>query len=176
MWQTVKELKERAADIYADAQKMVAEAGEEKRSLSDEERGKFEAMHAEAGELLQRADDLKTNDDLEKRIGAIVADVEQAEAAENTSQDSADDAETRAFVAYLRTGETRDLSAGSGPGSFTVPRGFRSAFVEVLRAGHRLTEAGVEIVTTDTGATYDVPILDDTAEGEIVSEGSNGGT
>jgi HK97 family phage major capsid protein len=146
---------------------IVAAAETENRSLTDEEVAKYEELERDLAKAHKTAE-------VRSRHAAyktpVTTDIVVA-------RGEVDEAEERAFEAYLRTGERsyelRAQSVGTdSAGGYLVPQGFRTKLTERMKAFGGI-EAIAEVITTESGAPIEWPTVDDTAnEGELVAEGA----
>jgi HK97 family phage major capsid protein len=141
------------------------------RNLNDDEVAQYEAMEQEI------ANTRRTNE-IKARQAAYLAPIN---AAVHVATPRQDEGLSRAFDAYLRTGQPNaDMAAlrvvnaqGEGTGTaggYLVPTEFRQKLVERMKAfGGFANEA--ETLTTSTGAPLEWPTLDDTSNlGAITGE------
>lgn len=139
------------------------------RSLTDEEVARYEELEG----------DLKRAQKTEELIKRQAARKSVSVSLPVTGTAKADDDEiSRAFDAYLRTGQkvegiqrAQNEATGSA-GGYLVPEGFRQKMVEKRKAFGGVAE-NVETITTDSGNPLPWPLNDDTANvGGIVAEGA----
>jgi HK97 family phage major capsid protein len=173
------ELRGRRAQLIKDADAIVAAAQAEGRSMTGEEKSKFEAIEADARGLKQEIEIIERNAEMKKEIASMEGEARAAAPKANASE---------AFGKYLRHGfsalttEERSLIQKRGTatqvagtdnlGGYLVPQEFSneldmaSEFTgEVERLAKKLNTAG--------GGLLDYPTLNDTAtDANLVSEAS----
>ena len=173
------ELRGRRAQLIKDADAIVAAAQAEGRSMTSEEKSKFEAIEADARGLKQEIEIIERNAEMKKEIASMEGEARAAAPKANASE---------AFGKYLRhgfaalTAEERSLIQKRGTstqvagtdnlGGYLVPQEFSneldmaSEFTgEVERLAKKLNTAG--------GGLLDYPTLNDTAtDANLVSEAS----
>jgi HK97 family phage major capsid protein len=176
-------LRERKA-LYQKALAFQDEHKAEDGSLSAEDHGTFQKMLDDVNRMSDRADEMRSQLQVQDAM------------AERTLRDQEVDKDTpaakykAAWLRYIRNGaaeldaddrkilSTRSadikaaLGVGSGAvGAYTVPEDFYGRVVEVMKAYGGMRRAGVELITTRSGADLPIPTGDDTANvGEIVAE------
>lgn len=153
-------------DIIA-ALKAIVDAAEG-RDLTDEEAERYESLERDLA-VAKRSQEIRNRTTAYTTVssGALV----------NIGVVKQDNTLERAFTSYLRTGqgnqdltEYRAQGSGNTAGGYTIPPGFRTKLVEVLKAYGGLAPE-VENITTDSGASLSYPSLDDTAnQGAITAE------
>lgn len=184
---TSKDLREKRANVWAQAQEFSAraKAGEE---LSAEDEAAWTRALDEIDQLAVQIDTRERDEQLDKRFSAIDAETRVAGLGGETGSV---DQYREAFAAYLRTGMTglsaehRDLlsanmiadatraqAVGTGSaGGYTAPQGFWAKVTETLKFYGGILAAGAEQVNTESGITLPWPTNDDTSNvGAILSE------
>lgn len=139
------------------------------RSLTDEEVARYEELEGE----LKRA---QKTEELVKRQAAWKSVKVNLPVTGTAKAD--DDEISRAFDAYLRTGQkvegiqrAQNEAVGSA-GGYLVPDGFRNMMIEKRKAFGGVAD-NCETITTDSGNPLPWPLNDDTANtGAIVAEGA----
>lgn len=171
------ELRGRRAQLIKDADAIVAAAQTEGRSMTTEEKSKFEAIEADARGLKQEIEIIERNAEMKKELASAQGEARAAAPKANASE---------AFGKYLRhgfaalTAEERSMIQKRGTntqvagtdnlGGYLVPQEFSneldmaSEFTgEVERLAKKLNTAG--------GGLLDYPTLNDTAtDANLVSE------
>lgn len=171
------ELRGRRAQLIKDADAIVAGAQAEGRSMTSEEKSKFEAIEADARGLKQEIEIIERNAEMKKELASAQGEARAAAPKANASE---------AFGKYLRHGfaalttEERSMIQKRGTntqvagtdnlGGYLVPQEFSneldmaSEFTgEVERLAKKLNTAG--------GGLLDYPTLNDTAtDANLVSE------
>lgn len=171
------ELRGRRAQLIKDADAIVAAAQAEGRSMTSEEKSKFEAIEADARGLKQEIEIIERNAEMKKEIAAMEGEARAAAPKANASA---------AFSKYLRhgfaalTAEERSMIQKRGTatqiagtdnlGGYLVPQEFSNELDlateftgEVERLAKKLNTAG--------GGLLDYPTLNDTAtDANLVSE------
>ena len=171
------ELRGRRAQLIKDADAIVAGAQAEGRSMTSEEKSKFEAIEADARGLKQEIEIIERNAEMKKELASAQGEARAAAPKANASE---------AFGKYLRhgfaalTAEERSMIQKRGTntqvagtdnlGGYLVPQEFSneldmaSEFTgEVERLAKKLNTAG--------GGLLDYPTLNDTAtDANLVSE------
>lgn len=173
------ELRGKRAQLIKDADSIVAAAQSEGRSMSAEERTKFEAIEADARGLKQEIEIIERNAEMKKELAGLEGEARAAAPKANAKE---------AFSKYLRHGfgslsaEERSMVQKRGTatqvvgtdslGGYLVPKEFSNeldvatAFTgEVERLANKLNTAG--------GGLLDYPTLNDVAtDANLVSEAS----
>lgn len=171
------ELRGRRAQLIKDADAIVAAAQAEGRSMTSEEKSKFEAIEADARGLKQEIEIIERNAEMKKEIAAMEGEARAAAPKANASA---------AFSKYLRhgfaalTAEERSMIQKRGTstqvagtdnlGGYLVPQEFSNELDlateftgEVERLAKKLNTAG--------GGLLDYPTLNDVAtDANLVSE------
>lgn len=157
-----------------DSMSAIVDAAEaENRSLTEEEVADYEALEADLAKARKAAE-------VRSRHAAYLTPVRTPAIVKAAGQ--IDEAQERAFAAYLRTGqrnsdlvEVRSQAAGTdSAGGYLVPAGFRTKLVERMKSFGGIATVA-EVIVTESGAALSYPSVDDTANaGEIVAEGGTG--
>ena len=171
------ELRGKRAELIKQADAIVEAAQKESRSLSAEERSKFEAIEADARAMKQEIEIIERNAEMKKELASVEGEARAAAPKANAKD---------AFSKYLRhgmgalTAEERSLVNKRGTstqvagtdslGGFLVPQEFSNELDmateftgEVERLAKKLNTAG--------GGLLDYPTLNDTAtDANLVSE------
>jgi len=173
------ELRGKRAQLIKDADAIVAAAQAEGRSMTSEEKTKFEAIEADARSFKQEIDIIERNAEMKKELAATEGEA-RAAATKVTAKD--------AFSKYLRHGmgslnaQERSLMEKRGTatqvvgtdslGGFLVPQEFSNELdVATLFTGE--VERLAKKLNTASGGLLDYPTVDDTATDAILtSEGS----
>jgi HK97 family phage major capsid protein len=175
---TVKELLEKRANIWNQAQALLQKAREEKRAMNADEQQQFDRMTAEMDELKATADreERAAQIDAEMRKSATnpvrpVAGSPEARAAER-------DAEYRAALdVFIRKGvgeltseqrtmlaERRALSNVTGNlGGYTIMDTSYGRLIDEYTSFGGLRQTRAEVLTTGSGENMPIPIGDDSA-------------
>lgn len=182
---TIKEMLEKRANIWDQAQAILQKARDEKRALSGEEQQQFDRMTAEM-------DEIKATVDREERAATIEAEMRKnvidpvrpsSDPTENRAGDPRGSAEYRdAFFQWLRTEnpqaptearslletkgkvEQRALSAVTGAaGAYTVPTATMQSIIKAMSFWGGLRRSRVRTLTTSTGNVIPWPTVNDTA-------------
>ena len=174
------ELRGKRAQLIKDADAIVAAAQAEGRSMTSEEKTKFEAIEADARGLKQEIDIIERNAEMKKELAANEGEA-RAAATKVTAKD--------AFSKYLRHGmgslnaQERSLMEKRGTatqvvgtdslGGFLVPQEFSNELdVATLFTGE--VERLAKKLNTASGGLLDYPTVDDTGTDAILtSEGSS---
>jgi len=174
------ELRGKRAQLIKDADAIVAAAQAEGRSMTSEEKTKFEAIEADARGLKQEIDIIERNAEMKKELAATEGEA-RAAATKVTAKD--------AFSKYLRHGmgslnaQERSLMEKRGTatqvvgtdslGGFLVPQEFSNELdVATLFTGE--VERLAKKLNTASGGLLDYPTVDDTGTDAILtSEGSS---
>jgi HK97 family phage major capsid protein len=172
------ELRGKRAQLIKDADAIVAAAQAEGRSMTSEEKTKFEAIEADARGLKQEIDIIERNAEMKKEIAANEGEARSAAPKATASS---------AFSKYLRHGmgslnaQERSLMEKRGTatqvvgtdslGGFLVPQEFSNELdVATLFTGE--VERLAKKLNTASGGLLDYPTVDDTATDAILtSEG-----
>lgn len=187
---TIKSLMEKRKDAYAEALDIQAKQEREKRSLTDEEKGKvseiFDSIDAITADIERIERQLK--------IEAMMAENEKTDAQKRNNDKKDAPVEYKdAFVAWFRSGgdfskmtpdqvkalkagEKRAQSAGTGSeGGFTVPEGFSGQLEKYMAIYGGMFEAG-RIWRTASGNAIPWPTVNDISNtGGLVSENAQEG-
>ena len=177
------ELRGKRAQLIKDADAIVAAAQAEGRSMTSEEKTKFEAIEADARSFKQEIDIIERNAEMKKELAANEGEA-RAAATKVTAKD--------AFSKYLRHGmgslnaqersmiqkrgtETQATVGGTPEGAlggFLVPQEFSNELdVATLFTGE--VERLAKKLNTASGGLLDYPTVDDTAtDANLVGEGS----
>ena len=171
------ELRGQRAELIKNATAIVDAAQKEGRSLTGEEKSKFDAMEADARSIKEQIDTLERAADLKKELAAN-AEARQAAPKANKSNTFAKylrngmgalNAEERALMGEMRGTSTQVVGTDS-LGGFLVPQDFSDELDiatlftgEVERVAKKLNTAG--------GALLDYPTINDTAtDANLISE------
>lgn len=141
------------------------------RSLTEDEVERYEKLEADLA-VAQKSAEVIKRQAAYKSVNVVIP-------GSKTQTDDGDDAVTRAFDAYLRTGDKtiegiqRAQGEASGPaGGYLVPEGFRQKMVEKRKAFGGVAE-NCETISTDSGNPLPWPLNDDVSNtGAIVAEGA----
>lgn len=177
------ELRGMRAQLIKDADAIVAAAQAEGRSMTSEEKTKFEAIEADARGLKQEYEIIERNAEMKKELAATEGEA-RAAATKVTAKD--------AFSKYLRHGMgslnaqersmiqkrgtntqvTNDATLGETLGGFLVPQEFSNELdVATLFTGE--VERLAKKLNTASGGLLDYPTVDDTAtDANLVGEAS----
>ena len=174
------ELRGKRAQLIKDADAIVAAAQAEGRSMTSEEKTKFEAIEADARSFKQEIDIIERNAEMKKELAATEGEA-RAAATKVTAKD--------AFSKYLRHGmgslnaQERSMIQKRGTatqivgtdslGGFLVPQEFSNELdVATLFTGE--VERLAKKLNTASGGLLDYPTVDDTGTDAILtSEGSS---
>ena len=169
------ELRGMRAQLIKDADALVAAAQAEGRSMTSEEKTKFEAIEADARGLKQEIDIIERNAEMKKEIAANEGEARSAAPKATASS---------AFSKYLRHGmgslnaQERSLMEKRGTstqivgtdslGGFLVPQEFSNELdVATLFTGE--VERLAKKLNTASGGLLDYPTVDDTATDAILT-------
>jgi len=173
------ELRGKRAQLIKDADAIVAAAQAEGRSMTSEEKTKFEAIEADARGLKQEIDIIERNAEMKKELAANEGEARSAAPKATASS---------AFSKYLRHGmgslnaQERSLMEKRGTstqivgtdslGGFLVPQEFSNELdVATLFTGE--VERLAKKLNTASGGLLDYPTVDDTAtDANLIGEGS----
>ena len=174
------ELRGKRAQLIKDADAIVAAAQAEGRSMTSEEKTKFEAIEADARGLKQEIDIIERNAEMKKELAANEGEARSAAPKATASS---------AFSKYLRHGmgslnaQERSLMEKRGTstqvvgtdslGGFLVPQEFSNELdVATLFTGE--VERLAKKLNTASGGLLDYPTVDDTAtDALLTNEGSS---
>ena len=173
------ELRGKRAQLIKDADAIVAAAQAEGRSMTSEEKTKFEAIEADARGLKQEIDIIERNAEMKKEIAANEGEARSAAPKATASS---------AFSKYLRYGmgslnaqersllEKRgtktqvvnDATDGKALGGFLVPQEFSNELdIATLFTGE--VERLAKKLNTASGGLLDYPTVDDTATDALLT-------
>jgi len=169
------ELRGKRAQLIKDADAIVAAAQAEGRSMTSEEKTKFEAIEADARGLKQEIDIIERNAEMKKEIAATEGEARSAAPKATASS---------AFSKYLRHGmgslnaQERSLMEKRGTntqvvgtdslGGFLVPQEFSNELdVATLFTGE--VERLAKKLNTASGGLLDYPTVDDTGTDAILT-------
>ena len=169
------ELRGKRAQLIKDADAIVAAAQAEGRSMTSEEKTKFEAIEADARGLKQEIDIIERNAEMKKELAANEGEARSAAPKATASS---------AFSKYLRHGmgslnaQERSLMEKRGTatqivgtdslGGFLVPQEFSNELdVATLFTGE--VERLAKKLNTASGGLLDYPTVDDTATDAILT-------
>lgn len=187
---TAKELREKRANLFQQADEILNRAREEERELTDEERQTFDQIHNEIERLGEEARRIERHEDLQRELeesrGVVAGrpDMRGDVIPQPTSLDAEqrERIEAEAFRTWLRGGmgaltpeqrsvmerrfadlpsEARALSSVTGgAGGYTVPEGFERRLEQAMIAYGGMLEAA-ELVPTADGAPFAWPTAND---------------
>lgn len=183
---TARELREKRANLFQQADQILTRARDEKRDLTAEEQEQFDRLHAEIERLGEEARRIERHEaiqrELEERRGVVAGRQDRRGNERRPGQRNEAKEEERAFRAWLRGGinaltpeqrsvmerrfaslpsEARALSSVTGgAGGYTVPQGFERRLEEAMLAYGGMLEAAELIQTTD-GAPFAWPTAND---------------
>ena len=163
------ELRGRRAQLIKDADAIVAGAHAESRSMTSEEKTKFEAIEADARGLKQEIEIIERNAEMKKEIASMEGEARAAAPKANASA---------AFSKYLRhgfgalTAEERSMVQKRGTatqvvgtdnlGGYLVPQEFSNE-LDVATAFTGEVERLAKKLNTASGGLLDYPTINDTA-------------
>lgn len=169
------ELRGRRAQLIKDADAIVAAAQAEGRSMTSEEKTKFEAIEADARGLKQEIDIIERNAEMKKEIASMEGEARAAAPKATASS---------AFSKYLRHGmgalnsQERSLIQKRGTatqivgtdslGGYLVPQEFSNE-LDVASAFTGEVERLAKKLNTASGGLLDYPVVDDTATNAILT-------
>ncbi|GMG82592.1 phage major capsid protein [Paralimibaculum aggregatum] len=133
-----KELREKRAQIVAQARSIVDQAEAEKREMTDEERGNFTRAMEEAEKVGRQIEQEERLRELERE--SALREAETGAETRGKPQGTQAEQRQRAWETYLRTGrigaglEVRDLQAEDGPsgGFITAPQQFVNTLIKAV--------------------------------------------
>src|SRR5690606_18539749 len=183
---TARELRERRANLFQQADEILARARQEGRELTSEEQQEFDRLHAEIDRLGEEARRIERHEELQKEMeesrGVIAGRQDQRGGEDRAGPQNDAEEEERAFRAWLRGGfnaltpeqrsvmerrfanlpsEARALSSVTGgAGGYTVPQGFERRLEEAMIAYGGMLEAA-ELIQTADGAPFAWPTAND---------------
>lgn len=187
---TARELREKRANLFQQADEILTRARQEGRELTSEEREQFDRLHAEIDRLGEEARRIERHEDIQRELeqsrGVVAGrqdmrgDVIPQPASLDAEQ--RERAEAEAFRTWLRGGmsaltpeqrsvmerrfadlpsEARALSSVTGgAGGYTVPEGFERRLEQAMIAYGGMLEAAELFPTTD-GAPFAWPTAND---------------
>ena len=173
------ELRGKRAQLIKDADAIVAAAQAEGRSMTSEEKTKFEAIEADARSFKQEIDIIERNAEMKKELAATEGEARSAAPKATASS---------AFSKYLRhgmgslnaqersmiqkRGTATQIAGTDSLGGFLVPQEFSNELdVATLFTGE--VERLAKKLNTASGGLLDYPTVDDTAtDANLVGEAS----
>jgi len=171
------ELRGRRAQLIKDADAIVAAAQAEGRSMTSEEKSKFEAIEADARGLKQEIEIIERNAELKKEIAAMEGEARAAAPKANAASAfgkylrhgfSALTAEERAMV--QKRGTATQVAGTDNLGGYLVPQEFSNE-LNVATAFTGEVERLAKKLNTASGGLLDYPTLNDTAtDANLVTE------
>jgi HK97 family phage major capsid protein len=174
---TVKELLEKRATIWDQAQALLQKARDEKRALNADEQQQFDRMVAEMGELKATADREERAAQIDAEMRKSVTDPVRPAAGTPEARAAERNEEYRsAMDAYLRKGaqeltheqrtvlaERRAMSQVTGNlGGYTIMDKSFGRLIEELKSFGGIRQSRAEFLTTSSGENMPIPIGDDT--------------
>ena len=173
------ELRGKRAQLIKDADAIVAAAQAEGRSMTSEEKTKFEAIEADARGLKQEIDIIERNAEMKKELAATEGEA-RAAATKVTAKD--------AFSKYLRhgmgslnaqersmiqkRGTATQIAGTDSLGGFLVPQEFSNE-LDVATAFTGEVERLAKKLNTASGGLLDYPTLNDVAtDANLIGEAS----
>jgi len=171
------ELRGRRAQLIKDADAIVAAAQAEGRSMTSEEKSKFEAIEADARGLKQEIEIIERNAELKKEIASMEGEARAAAPKANAASAfgkylrhgfSALTAEERAMV--QKRGTATQVAGTDNLGGYLVPQEFSNE-LNVATAFTGEVERLAKKLNTASGGLLDYPTLNDTAtDANLVTE------
>ena len=171
------ELRGRRAQLIKDADAIVAAAQAEGRSMTSEEKSKFEAIEADARGLKQEIEIIERNAELKKEIAAMEGEARAAAPKANAASAfgkylrhgfAALTAEERAMV--QKRGTNTQVAGTDNLGGYLVPQEFSNE-LNVATAFTGEVERLAKKLNTASGGLLDYPTLNDTAtDANLVTE------
>jgi len=171
------ELRGRRAQLIKDADAIVAAAQAEGRSMTSEEKSKFEAIEADARGLKQEIEIIERNAELKKEIAAMEGEARAAAPKANAASAfgkylrhgfSALTAEERAMV--QKRGTNTQVAGTDNLGGYLVPQEFSNE-LNVATAFTGEVERLAKKLNAASGGLLDYPTLNDTAtDANLVTE------
>jgi len=171
------ELRGRRAQLIKDADAIVAAAQAEGRSMTSEEKSKFEAIEADARGLKQEIEIIERNAELKKEIASMEGEARAAAPKANAASAfgkylrhgfSALTAEERAMV--QKRGTNTQVAGTDNLGGYLVPQEFSNE-LNVATAFTGEVERLAKKLNTASGGLLDYPTLNDTAtDANLVTE------
>lgn len=173
------ELRGRRAQLIKDADAIVAAAQAEGRSMTSEEKSKFEAIEADARGLKQEIEIIERNAEMKKEIASMEGEARAAAPKANAKGAfskylrhgfAALTAEERAMV--QKRGTATQVAGTDSLGGYLVPQEFSNE-LDVATAFTGEVERLAKKLNTASGGLLDYPTLNDTAtDANLVSEAS----
>lgn len=170
------ELRGKRAQLINEATSIVESANKEGRSLTAEERQKFDAMEKDANAIREQIEVLERAADLKKELASVEGEKREAAAPKATSA-SAFEKYLRHGVGALNTEERQLLKRGQtvgtdSAGGYLVPQGFAND-IDVAMEFTGEVERLAKKLNTAAGNLIDYPVIDDTSnDAAITSEAS----
>jgi|TARA_R110000803_G_scaffold18185_5_gene48758 HK97 family phage major capsid protein len=171
------ELRGQRAQLIKDADSIVASAQAEGRSMTGEEKTKFEAIEVDARGLKQEIEIIERNAEMKKEIASMEGEARAAAPKANASEAfgkylrhgfSALNSEERSMV--QKRGTASQVAGTDSLGGFLVPQAFSNE-LDVATAYTGAVEMLAKKLNTAGGGLLDYPTLNDTAtDANLVTE------
>lgn len=165
----LNELRAKRADLVRQAREILNAADAENRGLTDEERQKYDGLMVEIDELKEKIEREERLAALEIEVRASVSEPVRPPVGEQ--RDNGDDeAERRAFFAYLRGEEFDRRALTVGNHGAILPTSIYNRVIEGLKAYGGLRATRATVLPNVVGAV-NVPVSNDTNKGHRVNAG-----
>jgi HK97 family phage major capsid protein len=180
---SIMELRQKRHQIAEQAREVLKQASTEGRALTADEQVKWDAMMSDVDSLRSTIDRLEkqsiVDGEMDQRME--VAARQAAAAGPMAPSKSQVDAAFRSWLIGGNEGMTseqrsimkeyRAQSTSGSAGGYTIPEGFYAQLISGLKAYGGIREAGATILSTASGASLPIPMVDDTGNvGAILAE------
>jgi HK97 family phage major capsid protein len=180
---SIMELRQKRHQIAEQAREVLKQASTEGRALTADEQVKWDAMMSDVDSLRSTIDRLEkqsiVDGEMDQRME--VAARQAAAAGPMAPSKGQVDAAFRSWLIGGNEGMTseqrsimkeyRAQSTSGSAGGYTIPEGFYAQLISGLKAYGGIREAGATILSTSSGASLPIPMVDDTGNvGAILAE------
>jgi HK97 family phage major capsid protein len=163
----VNDLREQRRQIAEEARTILSKAGEEKRSLTSEEREKVDRIHADVDKLGAEVDLREKQDGLDATLGRSIARVTESMKPGETKTINLRSIANEDYVPG-RVYEARELAKSSAPGALDVQ--VASSFEQAMSYFGPMWRVAT-ILRTQTGNSLNMPTVNDTGNsGALLAE------
>lgn len=194
---TIKELREKRANLIWQANEVLTKAEGEKRNLTAEEDQQWSALHKEADEIKVQYERMEKQEDLNNEMRQSAGRATEPQASgQPSSEEEQEKRAAEAFTRWARSGmsdltaeeqrmmqgrmtsfENRAQAAGTpSAGGYLVPETWATRIETALAAYAGLRRTRATILRTPTGAPMNFPTSNDTSnKGELLGENTEAG-
>ena len=180
---SIMDLRQKRHQIAEQAREVLKTAQNESRALTADEQVKWDSMMADVDSLRSTIDRLEKQSIVDAEMDQRM-EVSARQAAAAGPMAPTKDQVSAAFRAWVMGGnegmsseqraimkEYRAQSTSGSAGGYTIPEGFYNQLISGLKAYGGVRESGATVLSTASGASLPIPMVDDTGNvGAILAE------